>query len=274
VGSKSATSATIVVMLYVGVGGPGPTAPAGADAAGPCQAAPPHVRCPDLIMSAPSHLRLDRTTRHGRVLLRAASSIDNHGRGPLELRARRVGRHRWRVYQAIYDRRGRAHLFHTHAALVFKFIPGERYGYGNVGSDSYWKVKHAAGFQLWSLGAHFQALSLVRTGPKVAYCLRDLRRTVPSRVSPSIPVYPACSQRPRIHRDLLGTSVGWSDIYPYEYPQQWIDVTGLRGRFAFVQIADPDKLFFESNHRNDVSETYVELPSGRVLGHRTGVSMP
>jgi hypothetical protein len=68
--------------------------------------------------------------------------------------------------------------------------------------------------------------------------------------------------------------VGWSDAYPYEYPQQWIDVTGLRGRFAYVQIADPDHLLRESNPRNNVSETYIALPSGRVLGHRVGVSEP
>jgi hypothetical protein len=225
-------------------------------------------------MSAPSDLQLDRTTRPGRVLLRATSSIDNHGQGPMELRAKRIGRHRWRVYQAIYDGRGRAHLFRTSADLVFKYIPGERYGYGNVGSASYWKLKHPVSFQLWSISAHFKALALIRTGPKVDYCLRDLFRTAPSRASPIAPVYPACSQDPSISSDTLGTSVGWSDVYPAEYPEQWIDVTGLHGRFAFVQRADPDNLFFESNDRNDVSETYVQLPSGRVLGRRVAVSRP
>jgi len=58
------------------------------------------------------------------------------------------------------------------------------------------------------------------------------------------------------------------------YPEQWIDVTGLRGRFAYVQIADPDNLLMESNHQNNVSETYVALPSGRVLGYRVGVAAP
>jgi hypothetical protein len=267
------------VALTTGVCAAGPqldgaTAAKGARAPDHCHARGLHMRCPDLIMSAPSDLQLDRATHPGRLLLRASSSINNHGRGPIELRARRVARHRWRVYQAIYDRRGRAHLFRTRAALVFKFVPGERFGYGNVGSASYWKLKHAASFQLWSLGSGFTAVRLVRAGPKVDYCLRDLRRSVPSRASPVAPAYPACSKDSSIHHNVLGTSVGWSDVYPHEYPQQWIDVTGLHGRFAFVQRADPDNLFSESNHRNDLSETYVELPSGRVLGHRTGVSMP
>jgi hypothetical protein len=225
-------------------------------------------------MSAPSRLHLDRTTIPGRILLRAASSINNRGSGPLELRARRGGRHRMVVYQAIDDRRGRRHLFHTTATLVFKHVPGARYGYGNVGDANYWKFRHAAGFGLWSIDANRRAIRLVRRGPKVDYCLRDLIRSRPSQNSPSAPVYPACSQNGDIRRDVLGTSVGWSDAYPYEYPEQWIDVTGLRGRFAYVQIADPDNLLIEANRKNDVSETYVALPSGRVLGHRVGVAGP
>jgi Lysyl oxidase len=235
---------------------------------------PVRLRCPDLIMSAPFHLHIDRTTIPGRVLLRAASSIDNHGSGPLELRAHRTGRYGTVVYQAIYGRNGRAHLFRTKAKLIYKYIPGYRYEHQSVENLSYWKLRHAAAFQLWSVDAQMHAIELVRTGPKVDYCLRDLFRTLSSPISPREAVYPACSQDPNMRRDVLGTSVGWSDVYPYEYPQQWIDVTGLRGRFAYVQIADPENLLRESNHRNDISETYVQLPSGRALGRRVGVSRP
>ena len=124
------------------------------------------------------------------------------------------------------------------------------------------------------MDAAFQATRLVRTGPKVDYCLRDLRRTAPGALSPASAAYPACNQDRGIRRDVLGTSVGWSDVYPYEYPEQWIDVTGLRGRFAFVQVADPDGLLIESNHHNNLSETYVQLPSGRVLGSRIAAAGP
>jgi hypothetical protein len=225
-------------------------------------------------MSAPSRLVIDRTSIPGHVLLRATSSINSRGSGPIELRAKRLGRHRWRVYQAIYGPQDRPRLFRTPATLVFKHIPGERYGGGYAGDASYWKLKHAAAFQLWSLDRSFHALDLVRTGPKVDYCVRDLIRTRPSAISPPAPRYGSCSQDPGIRSDLLGTSVGWSDVYPYDYPEQWIDVTGLHGRFAYVQIADPDHLLLESNHRNDLSETYVRLPSGRVLGRRVAVSRP
>jgi hypothetical protein len=258
-------------------GATGPTAttgPAGAAEPTPCQRAHLHLRCPDLIMSAPSKLHLDRTTLPGRVLLRATSSINNRGRGPLEVRGRREGVHRWVVYQAIYDRRGHPHLFKTAARLVFKYVPGERYGFPTIGAFSYWKFHHAAGFELWSIDSHRNAVKLVRRGPKVDYCLRDLFHTAPSPRSPGAPVYPACNENPNVKRDVLGISVGWTDSYPYEYPQQWIDVTGLRGRFAYVQVADPDHLLIESHRDNDMSETYVDLPSGRVLGHRIGVASP
>lgn len=224
-------------------------------------------------MSAPFDMHLDRSTMRGHVLLRAASSINNHGRGPIELRARRT-RRGMVVYQAIYDRSGRAHLFRTKAHLVFKYVPGQRYEHPTIEAFSYWKLAHAAGFQLWSIDAHRHALQLVRSGPKVDYCLRDLIRSRPSPISPVAPAYPACSQDPYMRHDRLGTSAGWSDVYPYEYPEQWIDVTGLRGRFAYVQTVDPDNLLIERNHENDVSETYVELPSGRILGHRVGVGAP
>jgi len=48
----------------------------------------------------------------------------------------------------------------------------------------------------------------------------------------------------------------------------------LRGRLAYVQIADPERLLIESSPSNDVSETYIALPSGRALGHRVAVSTP
>jgi Lysyl oxidase len=227
-----------------------------------------------MIMSAPTELEFDRSTMPGRVLLRATSSINNRGLGPLEVSAHRIGRHRWRTYQAIYDRRGHRHVFPARASLVFKHVSGQRYGVGFVGDASYWKLAHLASFQLWSVGPHLRALRLVRTGPKVDYCLRDLTRTRPSRRSPAGPVYGACNEDPGLRHDVFGTSVGWSDIYPYSYPQQWIDVTGLRGRFAFVLIADPRHAFAESDERNNVSETYLRLPSGRVLGHRVAVSRP
>ena len=101
----------------------------------------------------------------------------------------------------------------------------------------------------------------VRTGPKVSYCLRDLTHTRPwLRGTPYYPHYPACSNNITLRRDTLGTSVGWADVYPPSYPEQWIDVSGLRGCFAYVHTADPKNGVYESDEHNNRAQVIVRLP--------------
>ena len=73
-------------------------------------------------------------------------------------------------------------------------------------------------------------------------------------------MYPACNTSPRTRKVRLGTSVGWSDIYPPSYPEQYLDVTGLRGCFAYRETADPRNGVYESNERNNSSQVFVRLP--------------
>ena len=54
--------------------------------------------------------------------------------------------------------------------------------------------------------------------------------------------------------------MGWADVYPSTYPDNWIDVTGLSGCFAVVHRADPGNGIFESNEANNVSSKIVRLP--------------
>ena len=103
----------------------------------------------------------------------------------------------------------------------------------------------------------------------MSYCFRDLERTDPGPRSPRKRVYPACSQRGGINQRTLGTSVGWSDVYPSTYYQNWINVKGLRGCFDFVMIADPRNHLYENDESNNEGSTRVRLPAskmGRVRG--------
>jgi hypothetical protein len=219
-----------------------------------CEARP-RLRCPDLRMARPSDLWLDRRTRRGRALLRARNSIDSVGRGPVEVRGRRSGALEMKTSQRIY-RRGGGHVdVRTGGELYFYFIPGQ---------GRYWKYADPARFELWRLDRRGRRVARVRRGPKQHYCLRDLQRRHPRlRGSPRSPVYPACSQDGRRRRVTLGTSVGWSDVYPSGYHEQWIDVTGLSGCFAYRHIADPRNTIRESNERNNVADRIVRLPWGR-----------
>jgi lysyl oxidase len=274
---RGLAAALAAALLALGVAAAGITRPPRASAdtgpASPCIDPLQDLRCPDLVVTAPYDLTIDRYTRPGHVLLRATSSLNNRGAGPLELHGHRSGSRSMKVTQVIYRRNGTRAFIKTAGLLGYKFVSGRRLGF-TFPNESYWKFRDAARFQLWSLDDKDRAVKLVRFGPKLFYCFRDLQRTRPSARSPRRAVYPACSQNPRQRRVTLGTSVGWSDIYPYTYPEQWIDVTGLRGRFAYAVVADPFNRILESNEQNNLSETFVSLPSGRVLGTITGVSKP
>ncbi|HYF26024.1 MAG TPA: hypothetical protein VD931_09830 [Baekduia sp.] len=241
---------------------PAPAPPAGQPAppVEPAPAAPdpcrddPSLLCPDLTMAPPGRFDLDRT-RRGRLVLRAENRIVNIGQGAMEVRARRdprTGRF-GEAEQVIRRRDGREPLRLPGAGRVtFKFVDGYR--------GSYWKYAAAARFELWRTDASGARTTLRRTGPKLAYCLRDLRRVRPLARSPRRAVFPACSQVRVRDRVRLGTSVGWADIYPFAYPENWIDVTGLRGCYAFVHRADPLGRLTEIREDNNLGVRLISLP--------------
>jgi lysyl oxidase len=210
------------------------------------------LRCPDLVMRRPWGLYKDKRTKPGRTLLRAGNVIDSVGDGPAELYGRRIGPRFMRARQRIYTRDGGWIGVATNGRLQFKFAHLDRF---------WWKFYNAARFQLWRVNSDGRHTRLVRTGPKVAYCLRDLERTQPQLLrSPRRRHYPACSNDARAQSVTLGTSVGWADIYPPTYPEQWIDVTGLRGCFAYVHIADPNNKIWELDEVNNAAQVIVRLP--------------
>jgi hypothetical protein len=208
------------------------------------------LRCPDLVMSPARKLHLVRLRDH--ALLTATSSLVNVGAGPLELRARRVGT-RTMVARQVLRRGPGSHAVVARGAgeLYFVHVPGK---------GTYWKYEDAARFELWQLDAAGNRVALVRTGPKVFYCLRDLRRLRSFARAPRLRRFPACSQAALRSRVTLGTSAGWADVYPWTYPGNWIDVTGLRGCFAYVLVADPGHHLVESREDDNGSAVGVRLP--------------
>jgi hypothetical protein len=226
---------------------------AGAAAENPCtgpEAA--QLLCPNLRIGPPSDLYV-QDAGPGQVLLRATSDVRSRGLGPIELRGRRDGWRRMRTTQRIY-RAGGGHIeLPSRATLRFTDV-GAYFG------GSYWKVHQLARFELHKVLPDGALGPVLRTSPKLNYCLRDLERTRPGRHSPATRHYPACNQNPYQDRVTLGTSVGWSDIYPADYDKQYIDVAGLRGCFVFEMTVDPKHLLYESNEDDNTSRRRVRLP--------------
>jgi len=207
--------------------------------------------CPDLAMARPADLEGDK--KGGVRILRAQNSIDNIGRGPAELHGRKTGPRGMRASQRVEKKGKGTARFHTGARLYFKRIPGQ---------GRYWKFHNAARFELWSLDRDGHRKRFVTTGPKQSYCLRDLVHTRPGLPrSPSGPVYPSCSQDPTRRHVTLGTSVGWSDVYPSSYHEQYVKLNRIRGRgcYSLVQIADPKDKVLELNEKNNAAAAIVYL---------------
>jgi hypothetical protein len=218
----------------------------------PCHEPGLGLRCPDLVMAPPSHLRVARSPSRKRVVLRMENRIVNLGAGPAELFGERVSLSEMRARQVIVDGAGRRYRVVTGAELYFKSVPTR--------GGSYWKFKDAARFELWAMDPTGHRTALARTGPKLDYCLRDLDRV---RGGPTVRrrrFFGACNKRAGTRQITLGTSVGWADVYPASYPDNWIDVTGLIGCFAIVHRADPGDGIFESNEDNNTSSKIVRLP--------------
>jgi hypothetical protein len=254
-GTRRLAGAAAVVLALVGAASA--TAqypePPRVDRPNPCVgAAAAKLLCPDLRMAPPSRMFVSR--KGGRVLLHAENNIRSRGEGPLEIRGTRSGKRTMSVQQAIHNVAKKRKLFETDGLVVFYDIPGQ---------GRFWKFEDAASFELWSIGADGERAERVRVGPKLTYCFRDLERTKPSSRTPRKRVYPACSQNPRRQRRTLGTSVGWSDVYPADYYENRINVKGLSGCFDFVHRADPENYLFENDETNNTNSRHVRLPPPR-----------
>ena len=202
-------------------------------------------------MARPTDLEGDR--EHGYRILRATSSIDSVGRGPVELHGRRTGHRNMVAVQRVRKKGGDKAEFRTKARLRFKKIPGQ---------GRYWKWVDAARFELWSLDRDGRRKRRITTGEKQIYCLRDLVRTHPGLPhSPSGMVYPGCNQDPDRRKVTLGTSVGWSDVYPASYYEQYVELDDVnrKGCYALVHIADPKNKILELNEDNNRSSKVVYL---------------
>jgi hypothetical protein len=207
--------------------------------------------CPDFIMEPPSHLRVERTPA-GRELLRMENRIVNVGTAPAEFFAQRVGPREMSARQVIVDGAGVRRRVQTGAELYYTSVPSR-------GGD-YWKFENAARFELWALGPDGRRIALARVGPKLNYCLRDLKRVRNGSLVPRRRAFGACNQSASKREVTLGTSVGWADVYPASYPKNWIEVTGLAGCFVVLHIVDPQGHVNEISETNNTSAKVVRLP--------------
>lgn len=231
------------------------------------EVAPPTDRLPDLAMGRPLDLRLVKT--NGKRRLRFTGVIVNVGAGPFETRAYRksLKTRTMVVRQRIYDSAGGHRTIVTPAVVK----------YAGDGHD-HWHVQRVAGYELFADTGEGPVL---RRGAKVGFCFFDtrLRRSSLPR-APKTRRYleKGCGTR-NSHSIRIGLSVGWADIYPWNFAWQWVDVTGLpAGRYLLKLSADPEGAFVERRETNNCNWTRIQIPRTgskvTVLERGTGCILP
>jgi lysyl oxidase len=209
---------------------------------------------PDLGMARVSDLKVD--TQNGRRLLRYSTEIANVGQGAFELHLRRATvNDPMTTIQRIYTASGFRDRS-TNPVLVFA-------GDGH----NHWHVRDLETVVLDRLdngGGH------VGTDAKVGFCFLDHLRFRPSLPgAPGSAVYTGCGTTSSLDVT-MGLSVGWSDQYSWNLPDQYIDITGLKaGRYRLNVDADAGNWFEESNESNNTTWVDIQLKAKgapRVLG--------
>ena len=213
-------------------------------------------RLPDLRMDRLSQFRL-QTTSSGRRRLRFTTTILNVGVGPMDLRASRPDTSRdymsvrQRVRNAGYESGWRS----VATAATLRFT-----GDGH----NHWHVQGLERYLLYSLD---RPSTTPLRGAKVGFCFFDTWNRYPGLAgNPGRRIYyeSFCGTRYSLTAR-MGLSIGWGDVYPWDFAYQWIDITGIpRGRYRVCATADPQNRFLETTDRNNSAWTDLRITSSGV----------
>jgi hypothetical protein len=213
---------------------------------------------PDLVQIMPGRVGVATrrsATRGTRTLLTFASSVENHGTGPLIVRAARPpGSATMSAWQVVARSDGTRERVRDVGTL--RFVRG--------GGHSHWHLLGFHRYELRTVGG-----ASLRRDRKTGFCLGDrYDHTGSGRMpgEPSAAVYRRRCGLGQPSRSSLtqGISVGFGDIYPARVEGQFIDITGLRtGRYVLVQRLDPDGRLMQLHAHNDVASMLVKVVRGR-----------
>ena len=200
-------------------------------------------------MSPPANL--SAATLYGHTLLLSQNSINNMGRGPAEMFGRRSGEYTMSAVQHLHLRRGGLHHDQHGRDAVLQADPGPVpiLEVAQRGGDAAVAARQSR--QPCAVRARRSEDELLPARPQA-----DPRLLSPGRRGGRI-TRGAARATGRGTRT-LGTSVGWSDIYPASYNENYIDVTGLTG--ALPTCTSPTRPTSSTNQMT--TTTPIRWPSG------------
>jgi hypothetical protein len=113
---------------------------------------------------------------------------------------------------------------------------------------------------------------VLTTHEKISYALVD-----GDDYNLALPGAPASSQYYNVSNPLVGISVGWADVYSYQLPGQWADVTGLASGEYWLEVeVDPFNRILEADETNNIDRVKIDIfvPEPEILAgdyNRDGV---
>lgn len=211
----------------------------------------PEILLPDIRILEPSSFYLVDQRSAGDRRLKFTTTIWNAGPGPIEVRG---------------------HADPTTGELAVQQVLHVEGG-GTVGADFVGTFQfehrhghlHLAGFaryELWSVGTDGELVQLVAKNEKVGFCLMD-NVVVDEALTTQNgePVYPIDCEA-----DVQGISPGYGDVYVAQLYEQDVVIDGLPdGRYALVNIANPNGDIAEADYDNNTQTTYLTLSGRRVI---------
>ena len=195
---------------------------------------------PDLDQATPFGVSV--VHREGWSLLVFGSAVDNVGRGPLVVGARRAGGE-MRTWQVIGGRR-------TALSVRLRYVQSE--------THRHW---HFPGFERYELRGLDGGL--VGRDRKTGFCLRDAYETQALN-RPPVWTSECARGRPQATAVRQGISPGFGDDYVPLKEGQSIDVSGLTGRFVLVHRANPDRVLRERSYANNAASVLLQLAGGHA----------
>jgi hypothetical protein len=202
-----------------------------------------------------------------KLCMRFDQVLANEGEGPLEIRfqpveapaPKQTGPILQRVYNSdgtYAERQGGTWEFHaTHSHYHYTgFALSRLYTVDASGKRGAAPVRSRR-HRLGQIGA------LSGTARKVSFCLVDVEIDRWAKKGDAPRGYSADDcLAPKDGYMVQGLSAGWSDVYDWFLPDQYLDVFGLAdGLYLLETVADPDNTLQETNETNNCGAVYVRL---------------
>jgi len=216
-------------------------------------------KLPDLRMASLRQFHL-QTTSSGRRLIRFDTTIVNVGKGPFEVTGSRgcsslSACPKMAVKQVIYRTDG------SRRYVV-------RNGWMKWAGDghNHWHVQRIEKYEIFR---RVPGSTGVRRGAKVGFCFFDnvaYRLSLPGAPNNRVYAESGCGVSSSI-TSRVGLSVGWGDLYPWDFVYQWIDITGLpAGPYRVCVTTDQQDRYLETSDTNNMVWQDVTIYSSGGLG--------